>query len=114
MGKKKRKQKRQEELYTDPYLDMDDTFSYIAGYTSGGAPYGVTWEEVGIDSGLPFDEKIRLYMKQFDEAAVTISVDTMESRLRWDMHLRSGRYGSRDSGDISRTDEEVNMERIRF
>lgn len=25
--------------------DQDDNFSYIVGYTSGGAPYGVTWEE---------------------------------------------------------------------
>jgi len=29
------------------YADCDDTFAYIAGYTSGGAPYGVTWEEIG-------------------------------------------------------------------
>ena len=76
MGKKSRKQKRQEEIYIDPYPDMDGTFSYIAGYTPGGAPYGVTWEEVGIDSGLPFDEKVRLYMKQIDEAAKTIHVET--------------------------------------
>ncbi len=26
-------------------LDQDDQFFYIAGYTSGGFPYGVTWEE---------------------------------------------------------------------
>ena len=26
--------------------DSDDTFAFIAGYTSGGAPYGTTWEEV--------------------------------------------------------------------
>lgn len=25
--------------------DSNDTFFYIAGYTSGGAPYGVTWEK---------------------------------------------------------------------
>ncbi len=36
-------------------------FCYIAGYTSGGAPYGLTWEEVGIDGNLPFDMKIELY-----------------------------------------------------
>ena len=24
---------------------QDDRFFFIAGYTSGGAPYGVTWEE---------------------------------------------------------------------
>ena len=27
---------------------QDDRFYYIAGYTSGGAPYGVTWEEMGL------------------------------------------------------------------
>ncbi len=25
--------------------DSDAYFSFIAGYTSGGAPYGLTWEE---------------------------------------------------------------------
>jgi len=32
----------------DPFdvnLDSDEHFAYIAGYTSGGAAYGVTWEE---------------------------------------------------------------------
>ena len=27
---------------------QDDRFSFIAGYTSGGVPYGVTWEEMGL------------------------------------------------------------------
>ena len=27
-------------------MDSDDTFYFIAGYTSGGAPFGVTWEEM--------------------------------------------------------------------
>lgn len=26
--------------------DSDEHFAYIAGYTAGGAPYGVTWEEM--------------------------------------------------------------------
>ena len=26
--------------------DSDETFAYIAGYTSNGVPYGVTWEEM--------------------------------------------------------------------
>jgi len=26
--------------------ESDDTFAYIAGYTPGGVPYGVTWEEM--------------------------------------------------------------------
>lgn len=28
--------------------EQDATFYYIAGYTSGAAPYGVTWEEMGM------------------------------------------------------------------
>lgn len=32
-----------EEIY------QDDRFFFIAGYTSGGAPYGVTWEEMGLN-----------------------------------------------------------------
>ena len=29
----------------DLFLDSDENFSFIAGYTSGGIPYGTTWEE---------------------------------------------------------------------
>ncbi|MEH7238552.1 GNAT family N-acetyltransferase [Bacillus sp. JJ1562] len=29
--------------------ESDDVFYYIAGYTDGGAPYGVTWEEIIAD-----------------------------------------------------------------
>ena len=29
-------------------LDQDDNFFFIAGYTSGGAPYGITWTEMGL------------------------------------------------------------------
>ncbi len=51
---KKAKRKRirqQKKLEKDTPLffeDQDDTFYYIAGYTSGGAPSGVTWEEMGL------------------------------------------------------------------
>ena len=29
--------------------NSDDNFFFIAGYTSGGAPYGVTWAEMGLE-----------------------------------------------------------------
>ena len=32
---------------------QDDRFFFIAGYTSRGAPYGVTWEEMGLK---PWDD----------------------------------------------------------
>lgn len=67
MGKKRKKKRDTTAEYEDLYSDMDGTFAFIAGYTSGGAPYGVTWEQVGIDSDLPFDEKVQLYREQLSE-----------------------------------------------
>ncbi|MDD2853830.1 MAG: hypothetical protein PHY09_18235 [Desulfuromonadaceae bacterium] len=40
--KKKPKKRIPEQIPTD----SDEHFAYIAGYTEGGAPYGVTWEEM--------------------------------------------------------------------
>ena len=37
--------------------NQDDTFFYIAGYTSGGAPYGVTWEEMGLKPWQALEEE---------------------------------------------------------
>lgn len=49
-------QKKQEESL-DNRMDSDETFYYIVGYTSGGAPYGVTWEEA-IKDGLVEDNEL--------------------------------------------------------
>ena len=43
----KRKKKVRDNLNKEEIL-QDDRFFFIAGYTSGGAPYGVTWEEMGL------------------------------------------------------------------
>ena len=81
MGKRRKNhksgknKKSQEDFISELHSDMDGTFAYIAGYTPGGAPYGVTWEEVGIDSDLPFDEKVQLYMKQMDGSAEALEID---------------------------------------
>jgi len=45
-----REQKRMKKDNPVFHEEQDDTFYYIAGYTSGGAPYGVTWEEMGFKS----------------------------------------------------------------
>ena len=50
--RKRRKKKNLQESH-NIVSDQDDTFFFIAGYTSGGAPYGVTWEQMGMD---PYDE----------------------------------------------------------
>lgn len=63
MTKKKKptKSPKKPDYFKDLYGDTcDDRFAYIAGYTSGGAPYGSTWEEMGIDPSLPSEEKVTL------------------------------------------------------
>ena len=51
LAKQKRKQRRAKrkkearDNLTKEEILQDDRFFCIAGYTSGGAPYGVTWEE---------------------------------------------------------------------
>lgn len=57
LTKEQRRQMVLDELYGE---SCDDRFAFIAGFTSGGAPYGTTWEEMGIDPLLPFSEKVSL------------------------------------------------------
>lgn len=40
--------------------DSNEHFAYIAGYTEGGAPYGVTWEEMGAAERSAADEVVFL------------------------------------------------------
>lgn len=48
MKKKKinmRKKKTKKTRYEEECIESDEYYYYIAGYTEGGAPYGITWEE---------------------------------------------------------------------
>lgn len=45
-AKLRQKRREKQQLAEDYTEDSDDFFAYIAGYTSGGAAYGVTWEEM--------------------------------------------------------------------
>ena len=49
--KRIREQKRMQKDIPIFHEDQDNTFYYIAGYTSDGAPYGVTWKEMGMLPG---------------------------------------------------------------
>ncbi len=44
-ARKKANLKKEPAELNELYSDSDETFAYIAGYTSGGVPYGVTWDE---------------------------------------------------------------------
>lgn len=43
----KRKKEARDNLIPEKSF-QDDRIFFIAGYTSGGAPYGVTWEKMGL------------------------------------------------------------------
>ncbi len=43
------KEERELQDFYDRFPDSNDQFFFIAGYTPGGAPYGVTWEQMGLD-----------------------------------------------------------------
>lgn len=60
-------EKKKQKLYEVLYSDCDDRFSFIAAYTSDGAAYGTIWEDVAIDSELPFEEKVRLYYGDYED-----------------------------------------------
>lgn len=45
MGSKRNKKRKTNYIDFDEF-ESDDTFVFIAGYTSGGFPYGITWEEM--------------------------------------------------------------------
>lgn len=37
--------------------ESDETFAFIAGYTEGGAPYGITWGELECRPEQPEDDE---------------------------------------------------------
>lgn len=43
MSKKKKQKKKGQEMVEE--IEQDEYFYFIAGYTDGGAAYGITWEE---------------------------------------------------------------------
>ena len=45
---RREKEERELQAFYDRFPDSSDEFFFIAGYTSGGAPYGVTWEQMGL------------------------------------------------------------------
>ena len=44
-AKKRKRLEKAAELESMLGIEQDEYFAFIVGYTSGGAPYGITWEE---------------------------------------------------------------------
>lgn len=43
--RRREKEEKKHQAVFEQFPNSDEQFFFIAGYTSGGAPYGVTWEE---------------------------------------------------------------------
>ena len=48
---KKKRKKSDMDIYDIDNQESDEYFYFIAGYTSNGVPYGITWEQA-IEDGL--------------------------------------------------------------
>ncbi|MCI3923508.1 UPF0158 family protein [Paenibacillus sp. TRM 82003] len=92
-NKKGKKNKRNKNGAEFSGLDQDEYFYFIVGYTDGGTPYGITWEEheagqshgiytVVSEGGLPLKE-LKLTRIQFQNLveAYDNHVDELESYL---------------------------------
>jgi len=47
--RREERERKQAQEMAERHVDQNGQFFFIAGYTSGGAPYGVTWEEMGME-----------------------------------------------------------------
>lgn len=57
LEKERKVQQEQDFLYED----SDDVYAFIAGYTGGGVPYGITWEELGLEPYASYEELMEAY-----------------------------------------------------
>jgi hypothetical protein len=81
--KKEKRERKQRELVSEiKPVDQDHNFFYIAGYTSNGFPYGVTWEEYERESEKQFFEEDYYYIAGYTEDGEIFGIT-------WDEYLNS-------------------------
>jgi len=104
------KAKKEGKRLTEEHNDwQDDRFYFIAGYTSGGAPYGVTWEEMGLEpyeNEFDDDEDIVCY-RHYDFLNKQ-EKDSVDSRLREDF----SRYVSKNRRFPSKGKQQHLIEKV--
>jgi hypothetical protein len=104
MGKRKKKN-------TAPYLhepECDENFQFIAGYTEGGVPFGITWEEAKL---IEERENLKALMKNEEIKNCESPVDLAQLINAFDMqsdHLSF--YVNRVSGELLSLTEIEEME----
>jgi hypothetical protein len=98
--KKRKRKKSKQDIGLSESIEQDEHFYFIAGYTEGGAPYGLTWEECEVDESYISNNKMNeeeLLMKELKltESQLQELVDT------YDMHFDELEcFLNIDTGDI--------------
>ena len=65
----------------DNYDFSDDRFAFIAGYTDGGAAYGITWEELGLEPYASYEELMEAYDQLDRQREQEIGFDDLEEDI---------------------------------
>lgn len=104
-------------------LDQDENFYFIVGYTDGGAPYGITWEEheaeleekrkrnniIRIEEAGPIPIiEMRITQRQWDELVVTHDIQMDE--VSYFVNVETGEIAMLSDDDPREEDEELRLE----
>lgn len=94
LKKKKRREEKARAEEEDRFFESNGPFAYIAGYTSGGAPFGVTWEEMeAIERG----ERKVLSRKEDGKKEFSESSDQDKGEEKWeDIPFKKKKRGEPD------------------
>ena len=60
-NKREKEREKKEKEFWSAYEDSDDTYAFIAGYTSNGVPFGVSWEELDLEPYASHEELMAAY-----------------------------------------------------
>lgn len=74
--KSKHNNKHQKQTFSlmDDYgqeFGFDENFSFIAGFTDGGIPYGTTWEEDNVDTSLSYEDRFKQLQEKWEKGNKT-------------------------------------------
>ncbi|KIL37219.1 hypothetical protein SD71_00310 [Cohnella kolymensis] len=83
-SKKRKKTNRENPVF--PAVEQDEHFYFIAGYTDGGAPYGITWEEHESKQSYVSDSRIDMRESRMQELKLT-ERQLQELIETYDMHV---------------------------
>jgi hypothetical protein len=112
-GRKKKKRYARESAIRE--IEQDENFYFIAGYTDGGVPYGLTWEEYEAEQiGEPDTEvwgegghmkELKLTERQFQE--IVDSYDMRVDGIEFFLNTQTGDVITLSTYDKDEDDEEL-------